>query len=122
LKTKVVVGVANDSRQELLDNTAESAGELWASARCVELGLEGRAAMGGWPGTVGEARARAGFAIRDVLRKRGMLGVTHAELVRASRVAYEAARRSWLRVSRRATRGKNGEDDDDDTADDVASE
>jgi hypothetical protein len=119
LKTKVVALAASGSRQELLDNTAESAGELWAAARCVELTLEGRAAMGGWPGTVGEARARAGFAIRDVLRKRGMLGVTHEELVRASRVAYEAARRSWLRVSRR----RKGDDDDDaDEADDAASE
>ena len=93
----------HSNRQEILDTTASTAGESWATLRLDELGAEGRA-HGAWPGTLGEARGRVAMAIGVALRARGMWAVSHAELGRATRITYEAARRSWLHVSRASAR------------------
>ena len=69
---------------------AERAGRLWADEVRGAIRLEGRAAAGGWPGTLTEARSR----VMAVLR--GRLPAEAEELDRLTRLLYSAARRHWL--------------------------
>jgi hypothetical protein len=74
-----------------LHPVAIALGEAWAqeivhSLRSVERGI-----IGGWPGTMREARNRVRFAIRRKLELR--------VIDELARVAYLAARRGWHEVS-----------------------
>ncbi|HEY2409006.1 MAG TPA: hypothetical protein VGM29_13960 [Polyangiaceae bacterium] len=95
----------------MLDKAATAAGTLWAQRWCDELRREGRPVVGGWPGTLREARAQVNAHLGMSLGKR-RLSFTREELERAAKTAYTAAKNSWLaKVDRE-------EDDDIDEYDD----
>ena len=75
-----------------LERLALEAGVAWATSCCAELGREGRQVIGGWPGTMSEARRR----VADVLWRRGGSVVTGTTVDDMVRRTYVAARDSWL--------------------------
>ena len=81
------------------DNLAIDAGREWAGAVRERLDEEGRAATGGWPGTMTEARARAS-------QLDSALSHSPQERSRLARILYTAAKSSW------AVGPGAGEDDD----------
>ncbi len=83
------------ARDVLLEQAAFDAARTWASACCLELTREGRPIEGGWPGTMPEARTRAGAHVGRMLVERSMPALTHDELGRVARITYDEARRSW---------------------------
>ena len=68
-----------DARRALLDKAATTAGTLWAQRWCDELRKEGRPVVGGWPGTLREARAQVSAYLGTSLGKR-KLSFTREEL------------------------------------------
>jgi hypothetical protein len=83
----------SQSQAELGPKTAEDqpsdivlCGRAWADSVRSTLASEGRAACGGWPGTLSEARARV---ICDST-------TTASERERLSRLLYDSARTHWL--------------------------
>ena len=89
-----------EARRLLLERSASETGEAWALRLFAELRAEGRRVVGGWPGTLTEARAR----VRAELRRERP---THAEVEHAAGTAYARARHVWLASAQ-------GEDDEDD--------
>jgi hypothetical protein len=88
--------VTAEARQAQLDERAAALGRTWASSCRRDLGREGRAACGGWPGTLNEARAR----VREMLASaRNPGGYTEAEREHAARAVYRSARDEWRRHS-----------------------
>lgn len=83
-------------RRALLEEGSLSAGTRWASSFRAELLSQGRAASGGWPGTMREARARVTEVVVPELRSRGSIELTPEEHEQAARATYAAARRDWL--------------------------
>jgi hypothetical protein len=73
-----------------LDDVASSVGAEWAAEMARALGRENRAAAGGWPGTLSEARVRLDTRLA-ALRSVPSAG-TRERLVRR---AYDAARTAW---------------------------
>lgn len=51
---------------------------------------------GGWPGTLTEARARAGHAVGRALSSRALPALTNEELGTAAKSTYREARRVWI--------------------------
>jgi hypothetical protein len=84
-------------RESVLAAAAVAAAEAWKAACCLELAREGRGIEGGWPGTLREARVRAGAHVGTVLIGRSMPALTYDELGRVARITYDEARRSWRR-------------------------
>lgn len=82
-------------RELLLEQTAVSTARGWAAAFRLELAREGRPADGGWPGTLSEARMRAGEEFRRVLAQRSMPAPARDELDLVARLTAEQARRAW---------------------------
>lgn len=85
-----------DARRALVEQVANSAGELWASWWRAELERQGRAVAGGWPGTLSEARARVLEAVLPEVRKLGMREMSFEERELAAKILYATARRRWL--------------------------
>jgi hypothetical protein len=84
------------SRRRLLEQTAADTGEAWAHRSLLGLRAEGRAVVGGWPGTLTEARAWVSAAlVREGAR------ATMAELDAAARSTYACARVAWLACASR---------------------
>lgn len=77
-----------------LAEAARGVGERWAQGWRSELQGQGRAAAGGWPGTLGEARARVMAFFAEELD--GEEQLTPDELGWATKAAYASARRDWL--------------------------
>lgn len=75
---------------------AVAAGEAWATSFASDLRSQRRSIVGGWPGTMREARAWVLAAINA----RGDR-VCLETLPALSRCAYSAARTHWLAVSSR---------------------
>lgn len=71
-----------------VDDQAAIAGRDWAGAVRSQLAGEGRAASGGWPGTMTEARVRAS-------QLRGQSSVSPQERARLARILYAAAKDTW---------------------------
>ena len=71
-----------------VDDDAIDAGREWAGSVRRLLVEEGRAATGGWPGTMTEARARAG-------QLESPTELSPQERVRLARVLYAAAKENW---------------------------
>ena len=71
------------ARRAHIQEAAAALGKIWADHFRRDLHREGRAASGGWPGTLREARARVG------------LNITEAEREVAARTAYSSARDEW---------------------------
>jgi hypothetical protein len=85
---------APPARLALLRETAVAAGASWAKHRRDALLHEGRLAVGGWPGTMSEAR---GFAASFLsAQRRSIPGLTREELSWLARATYAHARRDWL--------------------------
>jgi hypothetical protein len=86
--------LGSEARLTLLRETAVAAGASWAKHRRDALVREGRRAVGGWPGTLSEAR---GFAASFFSTTLGSApGLTRDELAWFARATYAHARRDWL--------------------------
>jgi len=79
-----------------LEASAAERGREWAESVRARLEDESREALGGWPGTISEARAR----VEAILPRDGEPHVQERE--KLTRVLYHAARDLWLdkRVAR----------------------
>ncbi|MFO0644409.1 MAG: hypothetical protein U0183_34635 [Polyangiaceae bacterium] len=84
------------ARTTILDDGAETVGALWARDVHANVVREGRPALGGWPGTLGEARARIAPFFRAELTRLGMTALSVDESRSAATTAYRKARRVWL--------------------------
>src|SRR5437870_4320310 len=85
---------ASEARLALLREAATAAGARWAKDRRDALIHEGRLAVGGWPGTLSEAR---GFAASFLsTHRRSLQTLTREELAWVARATYAHARRDWL--------------------------
>jgi hypothetical protein len=81
-----------------LESLAIQAGEAWANACAEDLRAQRRPIVGGWPGTLSEARVR----VLALVTANGLSSALPIDRLRAlSRTAYGAARASWLAVSGR---------------------
>jgi hypothetical protein len=87
--------VSEDARQALLAATAVDVGRRLFDVRRDELTCEGRALVGGWPGTLREARALAANVLASVLTQRRLTMPTLAEVDWVVGAAYDEARRVW---------------------------
>jgi hypothetical protein len=85
------------SRRAFIEETAAALGRTWAVRRRRDLHGEGRAASGGWPGTLHEARALVHHALPGEMRGRKMNAITEVEREMAVRTAYANARDEWRR-------------------------
>jgi hypothetical protein len=70
-------------------------GEAWARDVANALRAQTRDIVGGWPGTIREARSRVLLGIRAARQRR----VDAAEIEALSRAVYDAARRCWDQIS-----------------------
>lgn len=84
------------TRRASIHESAAKLGRAWAEHCRRELHREGRAASGGWPGTVREARSRVGRTLALVVDGRNVtLVITEAERDLAAHTAYCSARDEW---------------------------
>lgn len=76
-----------------LEAIADDAGRSWAFAYADALVADGRDVAGGWPGTIGEARAR----IANKSRNQPFAGyvLTETNLESLTRRTYLAAKAAW---------------------------
>lgn len=86
----------HDARRAVLAEGAALVGGSWARAVHTAVCLEGRPASGGWPGTLGEARARIAPHLRAELARHGMPDLSADEITAVARDAYRTAKRAWL--------------------------
>ena len=70
-------------------------GEAWAHDVAEALRAQTRDVIGGWPGTIREARSRVLLGIRADRRP----DLDTAEIDALSRAVYDAARRCWDQIS-----------------------
>src|SRR5262245_28681488 len=68
------------SREAILEGSALEAARIWATSCVEELAREGRPIEGGWPGTMPEARGRAGGLAARTLARLSMPALAHDEL------------------------------------------
>jgi len=85
------------ARRAHLEETAAALGRTWAEERRRDLHREGRAAAGGWPGTLREARSFVGSALLSNTQGRTRDTITEAERELAVRKMYASARAEWRR-------------------------
>lgn len=81
-------------RRTGLDTLANLVGNGWAKQILDELRREGRSPVGGWPGTISEARARLSSYRGPEARALAPLG--HDEREYVARGLYACARATWL--------------------------
>jgi hypothetical protein len=81
-------------RQCVLDAVAVATGNAWVDWWRAELGQQGRAMMGGWPGTLSEARRRILAGTVSALGPEGML--SEHELAEHAHTVFAAARAAWM--------------------------
>jgi hypothetical protein len=79
-----------------LEELAAASGKKWAVALIEQLRIEGRAAAGGWPGTMPEARARVADTVEAASSRHGLASTTAPERERAAERLYASARHLWL--------------------------
>lgn len=98
--------VGPSERQTLLHHTAVDEGRRWFETWREELRSQGRQMEGGWPGTIGEARALVSASLGALLARRRLPCATLEELGAAARTTYTEAKRAWLDERRpESTRG-----------------
>lgn len=90
-----MVIVSEEARQALLAATAVDVGRRLFNVRRDALSSEGRALVGGWPGTLREARALAANVLASVLTQRRLSVPTLEEVDWVMGAAYAEARRVW---------------------------
>jgi hypothetical protein len=88
-------------RLEILEAGSLAVGDAWVEHVRQDLRVDSRRVVGGWPGTLREARARtyAHFSSASAARCYGVLTTNELEL--AARAAYGRARHQWLEQARR---------------------
>jgi hypothetical protein len=89
------------ARRLLLEQTGAAAGDAWALGYFEALRAEGRPLVGGWPGTVREARTHARVHVVAELARRSLRPASHDEIELAARAAYARARDAWLGCAER---------------------
>lgn len=89
-----------ERRTELLNRALREIAERWARQFRDELLAQGRPLEGGWPGTLGQARACVDSFLLPRLVRARMPEPNGAERVELARALYSAARRQWLQVLR----------------------
>jgi hypothetical protein len=85
--------LVNHSLPQLGPSVSAALGEAWANEVANALRAQTRGVVGGWPGTLREARSRVLVGLR--------LARTFdaAALAELSRAVYDAARRCWDSIS-----------------------
>src|SRR3954451_19284324 len=83
----------SDKRRTLLDAEPLSLGSSWARVWCKSMQTDGRLVVGGWPGTLAEARARVQGHLGGELARRRMPQLSLEELTAATSAAYQRAKR-----------------------------
>jgi hypothetical protein len=76
-------------------SVSEAIGEAWANEVANTLREQMRSLVGGWPGTMREARTRLLFGLRAARPST----FDSEELTALTRAVYEAARRSWDQIA-----------------------
>lgn len=90
-------GAPPSVRRAVIDSLATALGQSWARRSREALHREGRAAAGGWPGTVGEATAYVAQALLSEQHRLPSPMLTTAERELLARAVYASARHEWLR-------------------------
>ena len=105
----------SEKRQALLDAEPLTLGSTWARVWCKSMQSDGRLVVGGWPGTLAEARARVQGHLGTELARRRMPQLSVEELTAATSAAYQRAKRDWLIAARdmRPKGARSTEDDED---------
>ena len=99
----------SEKRQALLDAEPLTLGSSWARVWCQSMQTDGRLVVGGWPGTLAEARARVQGHLGGELARRRMPQLS---------LAYQRAKRDWLIAARdMRPKGSRSTDEDDDDGD-----
>jgi hypothetical protein len=80
---------------ELTPSVSAAIGEAWARDVANSLRAQTRGVIGGWPGTMSEARLRVIVGLPPTRRN----GIDSAALEAMSRAVYDAARRCWDAIS-----------------------
>jgi hypothetical protein len=88
-------------RRTLLETSAQTLGAAWALGARKELCAEGRHAVGGWPGTMSEARERTRRALASASLARQLGKLEYPEMERTARAMYSRARQVWLETAER---------------------
>lgn len=88
-------GVAESRHREIQEGAA-AVGRSWALQLVTALRSEQRAAAGGWPATISEARSQVGICLSHWLTQRGYQPIAPAEFEEATRLVYASARREWV--------------------------
>jgi hypothetical protein len=105
----------SDRRQTLLSEQPIVLGTSWAQGWCKSMQSDGRLVVGGWPGTLAEARARVQGHLGSELARRRMASLSIEELAQATSATYQQAKKDWLIAARdMRPKGARGSDDDDD--------
>lgn len=82
-------------RADVLRDIAIQAARSWANEWIAALAAEGRPVAGGWPGTMSDARARAGALATRTLGTHAMSALDHDELRDLTHATYKEAQRCW---------------------------
>jgi len=85
-------------RDLLLEQVALETARSWIEEVHRELVRDGRAMDGSWPGTLSEARARAGEAFRKAANHRDNSSPHPTELDQVARLTTDEARRAWRKL------------------------
>jgi hypothetical protein len=91
-----VITVPDDpERRVLFEEQSSATGIRWAEEYRSDLRREGRAAAGGFPGTLSEARALVSATLAPELGRRRLAALSIEEREWAARATYAAARKDW---------------------------
>jgi len=106
----------SDKRQALLSEEPLLLGSSWAQVWCKSMQSDGRLVVGGWPGTLAEARARIQGHLGGELARRRMPALSIEELTAATSATYQQAKKDWLIAARdmRPKGARNSDDEEDD--------
>jgi hypothetical protein len=83
-------------RRSLFEEHSSATGIRWSEEYRSDLRKEGRAAAGGFPGTLSEARALVTSILAAELGRRRLVALSIEEREWAARATYAAARKDWL--------------------------
>ena len=86
---------ASQGEGGLSPSASEAIGEAWANEVANTLREQMRSLVGGWPGTMREARTRLLFGLRAARPST----FDSEELTALTRAVYEAARRCWDQIA-----------------------
>jgi len=104
----------SDQRQALLSDQPRLVGSSWAKGWCDGMQSDGRLVVGGWPGTLAEARARIQGHLGVELARRRMPALSVGELAAATSATYQQAKKDWLLAARdMRPKGARGSADDE---------